>query len=303
MYLNGQPAEDGTIITCPSKCAQSTLIPSGLIKNLPKNFAVLDIVQETRERSSSIVAVGGRGRSPSFGLQNQSFQYVSNNSLVNSPGPGSTGGSSNGGADEYKCDVCELRGATIVCPSCAVCLCMSCSQDIHSRKGYDLHQLIPVVEFASFTESLISGTSSVNSETDFDSERTCKHHTGELTEYACETCMEDICKVCMLSGEHKDHEARLLVDIATDKKEALRQAVDNIDDCHSVWNKGFDECHELQEYLHHKSRKLEADIKTHFHAIHSLLHAKEESLLSLVRDEVDSRVKSLQKQAEYVAQY
>lgn len=46
------------------------------------------------------------------------------------------------------------------------------------------------------------------------------------------------------------------------------------------------------------SRTLETNIKTHFHAIHSLLHAKEESLLSKVREEVDSRVKSLQKQAE-----
>ena len=297
MCLNGQPAETGTVISCPSKCSQPTLIPGGLIKNMPKNFAVLDIIQDTRERSSSIVSgtnTLNRGRSPSIGLpQNHSSQYISSSSLAVMSGssPGSSGS-----VEEYNCDVCETRGATIVCPSCAVCLCMSCSEDIHSRKGYDLHQLIPVIEFTSFTDSL---TSSVPSDTsDFSSERTCKHHTSEMMEYACETCLEDVCKVCVQSGEHKDHEARLLVDIATDKKEALRRAISEVDDCHTVWNKGFDDCHELQEYMYHKSRKLEADIKTRFHAVHSLLHAKEEGLLSVVRDEVDSRVKSLQKQAE-----
>lgn len=104
--------------------------------------------------------------------------------------------------------------------------------------------------------------------------------------------------MCMLSGDHRSHETRLLADIASDKKEALKRAVDEINDCHSLWNKGFDECHLLQEHLYDKSQKVETDIKTHFHAVHSLLHAKEESLLSQLRDEVDSRVKSLKSQAE-----
>lgn len=293
MYLNGQPTENGTNITCPSKCAKVTLIPGGLIKNMPKNFAVLDIVQDMRERSSSLV-IGNRGRSPSLQSYSIPNQYASNNSLL------TCDSSSAGSGDEYRCDVCEMRGATIVCPSCAVCLCISCSEDIHSRKGYHLHQLVPVIEFMSSNESLTSSTGSFSqqmSEQDI-TERTCKHHTSELTEYACETCLEEICKVCFLSGEHRNHETRLLVDIAVDKKEALKRAVDGVDDCHYVWNKGFDECHEVQEYLYDISRRVETDIKTHFHAIHSLLHAKEESLLSQVREEVDSRVKSLQKQAE-----
>lgn len=313
MYLNGRPTTEGTIIACPSKCVQSTLIPEGMVKNLPKNFAVLEIIQESRQRERS-----HSSGSPLLQAGYSVYQshYASNNSLLTS----ASCSNSSSPADEYKCDVCEMRGATIVCPSCAVCLCMSCSQDIHSRKGYHLHQLVPVGEFiSSSTESLIStctgsflqggggGGASGGGDTESDllflSERTCKHHPGELTEYACETCLEDICKVCLLGGEegggeHRDHEARLLVDVASDKKEALKRAVDEIDNCHCTWNRGFDKCHELQEHLHHRSSKVEADIKTHFHAIHSLLHAKEEALLSQVRTEVETRTNSLQKQAE-----
>lgn len=285
MYLHGQPAEGGTSVECPSKCAKLTLVPGGTIKNLPKNFAVLDIIQDARERSSTLV----RNRSPSLPISNQ---FSSNSNLSNC-----------GGAEEYKCDVCETRGATVVCPSCAVCLCVSCSEDIHSRKGYHLHQLVPVMEFYMSSMESLSGSFGNRSNSDSDilssgGERSCKHHMNELTEYECETCCEEICKICLLSGEHRDHETRLVVDIAADKKEALKRAVKDIDDFHNTWNKGFDACHETQEHLYDTSRTLEISIKTRFHAIHSLLHAKEESLLSKVREEVDTRVKSLQKQAE-----
>lgn len=295
MYLHGQPAEGGTSVQCPSKCAKLTLVPGGAIQNLPKNFALLDIVQDTRERSSSLV----RNRSPSLQHQYMSFQYSSGSS-------NNLSSSSSGAAEDYKCDVCETRGATIVCPSCAVCLCLSCSEDIHSRKGYHLHQLVPVMEFyMSSMETFSSGTSSLenraNSEYDLltcNGERACKRHTSELTEYECETCCEEICKQCLLSGKHTEHQTRLLVDIAADKKEALKRAMDEVEDCHRIWNKGFDECHELKEHLYDTSTKMETDIKTHFHSIHSLLHATEESVLSRVREAVDSRVNSLQKQAE-----
>lgn len=241
MYLHGQPAEGGSSVECPSKCAILTLVPGGAVKNLPKNFAVLDIIQDVRERSSSLV----RNRSPSLQQQPLSNQVLSS----------SNSNSSSCGAEEYKCDVCETRGATIVCPSCAVCLCISCSDDIHSRKGYDLHQLVPVMEFyMSSMESLSSNSGSFGNRSNSDSdilssggERSCKHHTNELTEYECETCCEEICKVCLLSGEHREHETRLLIDIAADKKEALKRAVSDIDDCHDTWNKGFDGCHEMKE--------------------------------------------------------
>ncbi len=296
MYINGQPTEGGTLVSCPSKCATVTLVPNSSIQNLPKNFAVMEIIQDvhTRERSCSLV-LGGRGRSPSLQMQSGAAHYGSNNTDLSN---------CSNISEEYKCDVCETREATIVCPSCAVCLCESCSGDIHSRKGYDIHHLMSVTEYMSSSESLPSSTGSfvqrTNSESDILSseERMCKHHSSELTEYACETCCEEICKVCLLSGEHRNHETRLQADIAADKKEALKRAMNDIEDCHSLWNKGFDECHLLREHLYDQSRKVETDIKTRFHAVHSILHAKEESLLTQLRDEVESRVKSLKSQAE-----
>lgn len=296
MFLNGQATDGGTLVSCPSKCATVTLVPNSSIQNLPKNFAVMEIIQDvhSRERSCSLV-LGGRGRSPSLQTQSGAAHYGSNNTDVSN---------CSNTSEEYKCDVCETTEATIVCPSCAVCLCPSCSGDIHSRKGYHLHHLMTVLEYLASSESLPSSTGSfvqrASSESDIlaSEERTCKHHSCELTEYACETCCEEICKVCKTSAEHRTHDVRPLVDIAADKKEALKRAVNEIEDCHSLWNKGFDECHLLQENLYDRSRKVETDIKTHFHAVHSLLHAKEETLLSQLREEVDSRVKSLKSQAE-----
>ena len=275
MHLDGRPTEKGFLLTCPSKCAEVTIIPEGLIQNLPKNFAVLDIIQDVRCSN----------RSPSISIN---LCASSTNMSLNS-------------IEEYKCDVCETRRVTIVCPSCAVCLCEVCSHDIHSRKGYDLHKLVPMDEFMSSNENIISNgifSQQTNSDSDVSGEAACSHHANELLEFECETCCEEICKICRLSEEHKYHETRLLQDIALEKKEGLRQAINKIEDCHSAWNNGFDECQEVLEHLFNNSRTVETTIKTHFHAIHSILHTKEANLLSQIQKEVEYREKSLKKQAE-----
>ena len=107
--------------------------------------------------------------------------------------------------------------------------------------------------------------------------------------------------MCLNSGEHKEHDCRLLAEVAMEKKEALRQAIDDISQCYARWNEGFDECEELQEHLFDRGRTLESSIKSHFHNIHSSLHAKEEQVLSQVRNEVDTRMKQLKQQAESVS--
>jgi hypothetical protein len=83
-----------------------------------------------------------------------------------------------------------------------------------------------------------------------------------------------------------------------EKKEDLRQAIADVNQCYARWNDGFDECEELQEHLYDRGRTLESSIKSHFHNIHSSLHAKEEQVLGHVRSEVDSRMKQLKQQAE-----
>jgi len=277
-------------VECPSKCSIVTVVPDGLIQNLPKNFAVLEIIQDTRERSSSLV---GRSRSPSIVTMQRQQQQQQAPQLQ-----------SHLSSEEYKCDVCETRDVTIVCPNCAVYLCTDCSSDIHTRKGYDLHTLMPMVDFMSSCESITSNFSQNNkssSESDFLSiqeERMCKLHPSELLEYNCATCCEDLCKICVSSPEHVDHEVRLILDIAIEKKDLLKRSLEEVKECHFVWNNGFDDCQEMLERLFDKTRTLETEIKTRFHAIQSLLHAKEESLLTKLRSEFDSRNLALKEQAE-----
>lgn len=307
MQLNGQQVEGGVHMTCPKRCSQPTIIPNGQVTNLPKNYAVVEIVHEKKERSSSfsLVAVtpATRARSTSVPQQPSMLATPSSSSFASSSTSSSTSNISSSSTDDYKCDVCEVLGATVVCPSCAVCLCLSCSNDIHSRRGYQPHRLISLSEFINTPSEIYSPHSSSlghrsTSDSDMMDGKQCKQHSGEPLEYACKSCGEIVCRVCQHSEEHKDHDCRLLADVAIEKKEELRQAIADVNQCYARWNDGFDECEELQEHLYDRGRTLESSIKSHFHNIHSSLHAKEEQVLGQVRSEVDSRMKQLKQQAE-----
>ncbi len=275
--LNGQNVDGGISMMCPSKCAQQTTIPKGDVHNLPKNFSVLDIVHSTRERSSSLVMT--RPRTTSL-------------SSATSLPPTTTG--------EYNCDVCETSGAVVVCSSCAVLLCQLCSDDIHSRKGYQVHVLTPVAEFMASLETIVSDTQ-LTSEVEYsDEHKVCKSHPGEPLECYCEMCCEQVCRLCRVSGEHKEHahECRPVADVASEKRAVLRRMADSMCQCQAEWNKGFDDCHEWREHLFAKRRHLESVIQSHFHSVHSALHAREESTLSVVRSEIEARSQLLKSQAE-----
>lgn len=237
-------------------------------------------------------------RSPSSaGSKTQQFQVLPQGT------PGAAG-------MEYWCDVCETSRAITVCPSCVVSLCQACCDDIHTRGGYQLHSLVPMDEFMAQLEVIGHGggthprhTDSTESELEvFGSgehqPRQCKVHRGESTEFLCEVCCEEVCRQCSTNGEHREHECRLLVDLALEKREALHRMIDDVNDCHAEWNKGFDDCHELRERLFVRQNTLESTIKSHFHSIHSSLHSKEEQLLAVVRSEMETRSQQLNNQAE-----
>ena len=292
-------------MTCPKRCSRPTVVPDGRVTNLPKNYAVVEIVHDKKERSSSfsLVAVKPRARSTSVPQQPPFMQSSLATSISSLPSSSTSNISNSSNGDDYKCDVCEVLGATVVCPSCAVCLCFSCSKDIHSRKGYQPHRLITLSEFINtpseeFSSQSPSFEQRSASETDITDEHQCKQHPSEVLEYVCKSCGEIVCKMCLHSAEHKDHDCRLLSDVAMEKKEELREAIDDVNRVYAKWNDGFDECEELQEHLYDRSRTLESSIKSHFHNIHSSLHAKEEQVLGLVRNEVDTRMNKLKQQSE-----
>lgn len=290
---SGRVVEGGVSISCPRKCSVPTLIQNRDIHSLPKNFAILDIVHEHHTSYSTY------GRKHSLPTNPRNFLLAPSAS------------SRTVTDDEYYCDVCETIRAIVVCPSCAVFLCEGCSDDIHSRKGYKVHLVVPVVDyFMSSTDSLSPGDSGIGSlrqrfhsgsESSFEDalqQKHCKLHSSEALDYFCETCCEEVCRQCCTSIDHRDHEYRLLADVAVGKRDALQKMIDKVGQCQLEWGKGFDECKELQEHLHHKQQNLEAAIKSHFHGIHSLLHAKEEHLLAVARSEVEHRSKMLNAQAE-----
>lgn len=268
MSTSGKEVEQDIVMTCPSKCTKQTVIVDGNIQNLPKNFAVMEIVNSIRfERS------------------------VSRATLLT-------------GSGEFNCDVCESSKAEVACPSCAVSLCPSCSNDIHSKKGYQVHCLVAISDILNGTvdilssDGLVSQRSYTELEINPDKPKMCKVHSTELVEYMCVTCCEEVCKRCHLVDSHRGHDCRLLKDVAHEKRESLHHLFSAMQEKHALWNKGFDRCQELREHANSRRTELEAAIKSHFQEIRSVLENREEKILSGLQEEMLSRDQLLSSQAE-----
>ena len=269
MCTSGKEVDDDIVMTCPSKCSVPTTIPGGAIQNLPKNFAVMEIVHTRQfERSMS------RG---TLMLTN---------------------------IGEYNCDVCECMKAEVACPNCAVSLCLKCSNDIHQKKGYQVHRLILISDIMDGTADVPSSDGMVHqlSATEFDvpsdQPKMCKIHTSELVEYVCMTCTEEVCKKCHLVDSHRGHDCRLLKDVAQEKRDSLRPLLSSMQEKHTLWNRGFDRCQELREYANIRRNELEQTIRSSFQEIYAALNDREESILRGLREEMDSRDQLLSSQAK-----
>lgn len=268
MSTSGKEVEQGIVMTCPNKCMKQTVIPDGDIQNLPKNFALMDVVHSRLfERSVSRAT-----------LQTSSGDYI--------------------------CDVCESAKAEVACPSCAVSLCLSCSSDIHGKKGYQVHRLVSLSDVLDGTvddlssDGIVTQRSFSDSDIDPDQPKMCKIHSSELSEYLCITCSEEVCKQCHLVDSHKGHDCRLIKDIVQEKKDSLRLLLSTLQEKHTLWNKGFDHCQELREYANARRGELEGDVKTHFQEIHSALNRREEKILRDLQEEMLSRDQLLSSQGE-----
>ena len=259
-------------MTCPVKCTQQTIVADGNVQTLPKNFAVMDIVHDHRfERMASRAT------------------------LLTLSG-------------EYNCDVCENMKAEVACPTCAVSLCLSCSDEIHSKRGYQIHRLVAMSDLLDGTLDVLPVDGIVGQQprtTLSDQPETlpgeplkmCKVHTSELVEYLCETCDEEVCKRCHLVDGHRRHDCRLLTEVVHEKRQALQHLLNAMQQKHAVWNKGFDRCQEVREYTRSRRNELEGAVKSHFHEIHSVLHSREEKILRGLEEEMASRDQLLSTQA------
>ena len=207
-----------------------------------------------------------------------------------------------GGGSDNICDVCESAKAEIACPSCAVSLCQLCSNEIHQKKGYQVHRLIAMSDVLDGTADVQSSDGTVVNQQSFEvvpnQPKMCKVHSSELIDYLCITCSEEVCKKCHLVDNHRGHECRLLKEIAQEKRDSLCQLLTAMQEKHTVWNKGFDRCQELREYVNVRRRELEGTIKAHFEDIHTILHEREEKFLMELQEEMQSRDELLSSQAK-----
>ena len=275
MSTSGKTVDQDIVMSCPNKCARLTTVPGGDIQNLPKNFPVMDIVHTRQfERSKSQATLQSTLQSSSSG--------------------------------DYYCDVCEVYKAEVACPSCAVSLCLSCSSEIHQKKGYQVHRLVPMSDVLDGTVDIQSVDGMVTQRSFSEPEfavtggrpKMCKVHSAELVEYLCLTCSEEVCKKCHLVDAHRTHDCRLLKDIAQEKRDSLRHLLAAAQERHLVWNKGFDRCQELREITSVRRRELEAEIRACFEEVRSTLAAREEGILGQLEEEMQSRDKLLSSQAE-----
>ena len=268
MSTSGKEVEQGIVMTCPSKCTKQTIIPDGDIQKLPKNFALMDVVHSRQlERS------------------------VSRATVMTTTG-------------DYVCDVCENSKAEVACPSCDVSLCLLCSNEIHQKKGYQVHRLVPLSDILNGTvddlpsDGMVNQRSFSDPEIDPDKPKMCTVHPSELSEYLCITCSEEVCKQCHLVDSHKGHDCKLIKDIVQEKKDSLRLLLSTVQEKHTLWNKGFDRCQELREYATARRSELEGVIKTHFEEIYSTLRGREEKILRDLQEEMLSRDQLLSSQGE-----
>ena len=268
--MSGKTVEQDIVMACPCKCSKLTTVPDGNIQNLPKNFPLMDVVHTRRfERSKSqatlLTVTGG----------------------------------------DYICDVCESVKAEVACPSCAVSLCQSCSDDIHQKKGYQVHCLVALSDVLDGTVDIPSSDGTVANplllpelEVLQNQPKMCKVHSSELIEYLCVTCSEEVCKKCHLVDNHRGHDCRLLKEVAQEKRDSLCQLVTAMQEKHTVWNRGFDRCQELRETVNVCRTQLEGTIEAHFEEVRSALRVREEKILSDLKEEMQSRDQLLSSQAK-----
>jgi hypothetical protein len=94
---------------------------------------------------------------------------------------------------EKVCEECETRLSTIFCRDCQVVYCHECSQDIHSRRVFRDHKVVPLMEVE-------QGLSKVT--------RVCHHHCRQ---FYCQDCVVTLCSVCLIH-DHKSHNFELSQD-------------------------------------------------------------------------------------------
>lgn len=240
------------------------------MNDLPKNFAILDVIADTRKKSMS---------------HTSSF-HVNGDSVIEERACGA------GCAEEG--DI--LSPAKVYCFNCRTFMCNKCSDSLHCKgSALELHEIKTVAElhrhFFQQSPDRDSVFFSFRSNSD-GSLCYCKIHKEPLKIY-CETDKTPICIYCQLHGKHKGHECVMIEEMASIKREELNNLKEEMKAKQEQCVVGFNLCKREEEDLYTTEVRLKTELDKHFDILHSSLEARKKELSADLTQKIGKKVATL----------
>lgn len=272
-------------VSCPL-CCTNTNLPNDSVDNLPKNFAILDVIAGARRHHSSVSGLS--------------------TSLTSSHFNGEPA------LEERFCDAgCAEEGdvltpARVYCFNCCIFMCNKCSDSLHCKgSALESHEIKMVAElqrhFWHLSPIRDSSLSTLRSNSD-GSLCYCKIHREPLKIF-CQTDNTVICIYCQLHGKHKGHECVMIEEMASVKREALHNLKEELKVKQGQYVVGFNLCKKVEEELHETAVKLKTELDEHFSMLHSKLEARKNELLADMTEQIERKVTILTAQARLAVRF
>lgn len=265
-------------VSCPL-CCTNTNLPNNCVDNLPKNFAILDVIAVARVHSASISSLGSSLTSFHFNGDSPIEERFCNA----------------GCAEEGN----VLTPAKIYCFNCCTFMCNKCSDSLH-QKGSTLesHEIKTVAELQRhFSQRSPNHDSVFTPRSNSDGSLCyCKIHREPLKIY-CQTDNALICVYCQLHGKHKGHECVMVEEMASIRRETLRTLKQEVKVKQEQCVVGFNLCKKVEEELNRTVDKRKKELDEHFSMLHSTLEARKKELLAELVEQVERKTAVLTTQA------
>jgi len=271
-------------VSCPLCCTHTNL-PNDQIEDLPKNFAILDVMA-----GASMI----KRRHPPYSADGSPFST-----------------SFNGDSFEEKYCEAECSGnlspANLYCFDCSIFMCSHCNDSVHSKspneRGHDVKPLMELQKCqllqapqCSIRNSSAFLTFRSNSDS---SVNYCRIHREPMKIF-CETDNTTICIYCQLHGDHKGHNCVLIDDIATLKRESLHGLKEELKMKQSQCVIGFNLCKKAEEDIEERKVELKFELDKHFDFLYTALEARKKQLHSDINEMTEEALEILSVQSRFV---
>lgn len=122
------------------------------------------------------------------------------------------GGSSNHLQSSNQCGVCEENESRDFCVQCGFPICKQCLTDMHSKRCFSLHKVVPLDEGRSLAER-------------------CSAHPDHTLDLFCNDCHCSTCVLCCFSGSHHGHQVTPVGEAAASALGEIHQASQSLKSC------------------------------------------------------------------------